>query len=102
MDETGAFAGRAGVRHVMVEETPELEIAYAFAQPFWGRGLASEIAEALTARALAALRPASLVGVVVIGNHASCRVLEKTGYSFERQVAFHDAPCRLYRIRPSA
>ncbi len=102
MDETGAFAGRAGVRHVTVEETPEVEIAYALAKPFWARGLASEIAEALTARALAALRPASLVGVVVVGNAPSCRVLEKTGYIYERQVTFHDAPCRLYRVRPSA
>ena len=98
----GAFAGRAGVRHVVVGEAPEIEIAYAFAKPFWGQGLASEIARRLTALAVERLRPPSLVGVVMIGNHASCRVLEKTGFAYESEVIFHNAVCRLHRLRTSS
>jgi hypothetical protein len=40
----GAFAGRAGIRHILVDDTDEVEIAYAFKREFWGRGLASETA----------------------------------------------------------
>ncbi|MBB4423481.1 RimJ/RimL family protein N-acetyltransferase [Bradyrhizobium sp. CIR48] len=44
----GAFAGRAGIRHILVNDVDEIEIAYAFVRGVWGRGFASEIATALT------------------------------------------------------
>ena len=44
----GAFAGRAGIRHILVDGMDEIEIAYTFRRDLWGQGLASEIATALT------------------------------------------------------
>ncbi len=44
----GQFAGRAGIRHILVDGIDEIEIAYTFKREFWGKGLASEIATALT------------------------------------------------------
>src|SRR6202521_4722885 len=35
---TGEFAGRAGIRHLVVDGVPEVEVVYTFARPFWGRG----------------------------------------------------------------
>lgn len=43
----GAFAGRAGVRQIIVGGAPEVEVAYTFKRAVWGRGLASEITKAL-------------------------------------------------------
>src|SRR5262245_41447179 len=41
---TDQFAGRGGLRRCVVEGVPEVEISYAFLPPFWGRGLATELA----------------------------------------------------------
>src|SRR5688572_19388106 len=42
---TGRFVGRGGLRHVELEGVPEVEIAYALLPEYWGRGLATEIAQ---------------------------------------------------------
>lgn len=34
----------AGIRHVLVDGTDEIEIAYTFKREFWGQEIASEIA----------------------------------------------------------
>jgi len=95
--KSGEFAGRAGIRHVVVEDTGEIEIAYTLKRTFWGQGLASEIATALTTIARLQLRLPSLVGLVAVANGASRRVLEKTGFSLERRAIFHGAEVVLYR-----
>jgi RimJ/RimL family protein N-acetyltransferase len=93
----GAFVGRAGLRLVDLEGVPELEIAYTFTKAAWGRGLATEIAEALvTFWALRRSEP-ELVGLVVKGNAASERVLLKAGFLYERDALFHDQPCGVFR-----
>src|SRR5271154_6705477 len=54
--QTGEFAGRAGIRYVLVDDVSEIEIAYTFKRVLWGQGLASEITRALTNLGLAQLR----------------------------------------------
>ena len=93
----GEFAGRAGIRRILVEDVPEFEILYALKRDFWGRGLASEIASALTGMARSQLQLPSLVGFVVAGNDASSRVLEKCGFTRERTMLSRGAEVLLYR-----
>jgi RimJ/RimL family protein N-acetyltransferase len=95
--KSGEFAGRAGIRHVVVEDTSEIEIAYTFRRTLWGQGLACEIAGALTTIARSQLQLPSLVGLVALANGASRRVLEKTGFSLERHARFHREEVALYR-----
>ncbi|UQR61920.1 GNAT family N-acetyltransferase [Bradyrhizobium sp. C-145] len=95
----GAFAGRAGIRHILVDDVDEIEIAYAFKREFWGQGFASEIASALTDIGLSQLALSSLIGVVDIGNGASRRVLEKSHYLLERNTNRHGEDVVIYRIR---
>ena len=95
----GAFAGRAGIRHILVDGTDELEIAYTFKRSFWGQGLASEIATALTDIGLSQLELPSLIGLVHVGNGASRRVLEKTNYTLEKSTTYHGNDAVIYRIR---
>ncbi|MGY0572306.1 GNAT family N-acetyltransferase [Bradyrhizobium sp. RDM12] len=95
----GAFAGRAGIRHILIDDVNELEIAYTFRREFWGRGLASEIAPALTEIGLSRLKLPSLIGLVVVAHGASRRVLEKSNYLFEKHTTHHGEDVVVYRIR---
>ena len=82
---------------MVVEDASEIEIAYTLKRTFWGQGLASEIATALTTIARSQLRLPSLVGLVAVANGASRRVLEKAGFGLERHAIFHGAEVALYR-----
>jgi RimJ/RimL family protein N-acetyltransferase len=93
----GAFAGRAGIRHIVVDGTAEVEIAYTFKRDLWGQGLASEIATALTRIGLSQLELPSLIGLVAVGNGASRRILEKSNYVLERSTAHDRDDVVIYR-----
>lgn len=93
----GTFVGRAGLRHVELEGTAELEVAYTFIRSAWGKGFATEITEALVGIWQGRCSQPSLVGIVMKGNLPSERVLLKTGFSYERDAVFHDADCRVFR-----
>ncbi len=94
----GAFAGRVGIRHIIIEDVPELEIAYTFKRELWGQGLATEAAEALARLWRTQLDGPSLVGIASLENHASRRVLEKTGFKYEREAIYHGEPVVVYRL----
>ncbi len=95
----GQFAGRAGIRHVMLGEVPEVDVAYALPRHLWGQGLASEIAPALAEIGLGRLRLPSLVGFASPGNAASRRVLEKSGFGLDRTTTFKGETVVAYRRR---
>jgi RimJ/RimL family protein N-acetyltransferase len=99
--QTGEFAGRAGIRHLVIDDIAEAEVAYTFKRVLWGQGLASEIANALTRIGLVQFELPSLVGVVSVQNVASRRVLEKSNYMLERSTLYHGADVMLYRARSS-
>lgn len=95
----GEFAGRAGIRQAIVDGAEEFEILYTLKRDLWGRGLASEIAAALIETARSQLRLPSLVGLVVVGNDASRRVLEKSGFTLERTMPSRGEEVALYRLQ---
>ncbi|QQO16622.1 GNAT family N-acetyltransferase [Bradyrhizobium diazoefficiens] len=95
----GAFAGRAGIRHILVDDTDEIEIAYAFTRDLWCQGFASEIATAMTRIGLSQLSLPSLIGIVYVRNGASRRVLEKSNYLLEQSTNRHGENVVIYRIR---
>ncbi|MCP3476273.1 GNAT family N-acetyltransferase [Bradyrhizobium sp. CCGUVB1N3] len=96
---TGEFAGRAGIRHILVDDVDEIEIAYTFKRSLWGRGLASEIANALTRIGLARPELPSLIGLVFVENGASRRVLEKSDFILERSTIYRGENVVIYRAR---
>jgi RimJ/RimL family protein N-acetyltransferase len=94
----GAFAGRVGIRHTVLEDGPKVEIAYTFKRELWGQGLATEVAEALANLWRTWLAVPSLVGIASVSNLASRRVLEKTGFAYEREATYHGEPVVVYRL----
>ncbi|WP_091737585.1 GNAT family N-acetyltransferase [Phenylobacterium immobile] len=97
-DHAGRFAGRAGVRWTALEGVAEVEIAYAFHRAFWGRGLATEVAQALVGLWRDGGFSASLVGIASAENGASRGVLTKAGLVYERDAGFHGEPVVVYRL----
>ena len=55
--------GRAMLRHLLVDQVDEIEVGYAFYEPFWGRGLATEVTLACLPLARTLLRRSSIVAV---------------------------------------
>lgn len=94
---TGEFAGRAGLRWIVVDGKEDVEIAYTFKRSLWGQGLASEIAPALTHHGLVQLGLPSLVGLVSVENVASRRVLEKSTFTLERTTLYRGERIVVYR-----
>ncbi|RYU97305.1 GNAT family N-acetyltransferase [Emticicia agri] len=63
-----------------VEEHPgEIEIGYSLFEEYWGKGYATEMAEAMVAYALEQLKPQKIIGYVDSRNPASQKILEKMG-----------------------
>lgn len=97
--QAGEFAGRAGIRQVVVDGVEEIEVAYTFKRTLWGQGLASEITNALTGIGLSRLELPSLIGLVSVENAASRRVLEKSKFILERRTTYRGEDVVIYRIR---
>jgi [ribosomal protein S5]-alanine N-acetyltransferase len=96
--QTGAFAGRAGLRHIDIEGVDEVELLYALRPESWGRGLATEAGQALLYVAFSLLRAASVVAYTLPHNVRSRRVIEKLGFVYERDYLHEGEPHVLYRV----
>jgi RimJ/RimL family protein N-acetyltransferase len=95
---TGEFAGRGGLRHAIVNGNPEIELGYGFLQPFWGRGLATELAAESVRVAFAELGLSNLVCFTLPTNAASKRVMAKVGFRYECDIVHAGLPhvmCRM-------
>jgi RimJ/RimL family protein N-acetyltransferase len=95
--EDGSFVGRAGLRRIEIEGTPELEVAYTLARTSWGNGYATEVTRALVEIWRLRCPEQSLVGVVMKGNDRSEHVLLKSGFAYHRDALFHGEICGVFR-----
>jgi [ribosomal protein S5]-alanine N-acetyltransferase len=85
--ETGEYLGDAGI--MTLRETGELELGYRLAPRAWGRGLATEIAQAWLFHGMRTLGLPRVVAIADPEHAASIRVLEKVGMTLDR----HDHLC---------
>lgn len=99
---TGRFIGRGGLQRAVVGGGAEVEVAYALAAEWWGRGLATELALKSVRVGFAELRLGDLVAFTVPDNRASRRVMEKAGFRYERDVMHAGRLHVLYRTTASA
>jgi RimJ/RimL family protein N-acetyltransferase len=95
----GDPVGRAVLRHLTIDEVDEVEVGYAFYQPYWGRGLATEIAARCVDLADHELGLAEIIGLTDPANRASRHVLEKVGLTYERDCVYDDHLTALFRKR---
>jgi RimJ/RimL family protein N-acetyltransferase len=95
---SGAFVGRGGIRHVLIEGQDEIEIGYGLLPEYWGQGLAAEMSREALRLGFERLGLESIVSFTLPTNRPSRRVMEKLGLRFERDVIWADLPHVLYRL----
>jgi RimJ/RimL family protein N-acetyltransferase len=95
----GAFVGAIGIFPPENEWGPEPEVGYMLASRFHGRGLATEAVRAALGDAFGRLGLARIVAIVDEPNGGSIRVLEKAGFTLDREYAGDDGhPYRRYAL----
>jgi RimJ/RimL family protein N-acetyltransferase len=94
----GQFVGRGGLRNTNVGGNDEVELAYGLMSEFWGKGLATEMAEASLKVGFEQLGLADVVCFTMTTNRASQRVMEKVGFKYERDIIHADLPHVFYRL----
>ncbi|HEY0382202.1 MAG TPA: GNAT family N-acetyltransferase [Candidatus Elarobacter sp.] len=87
IEHDGMLAGGIGVTPGTHERSGTVMVGYWLGKRFWGRGIATDALRAVTAHALATLRPHRMWANVFADNAASARVLEKAGYVREAVLA---------------
>lgn len=96
---SGAVIGYCGLSQFPeVGGQPETEIGYRLAKLYWGRGYATEAAQAVREYAFGTLQLRRLVSIIDPRNVASIRVAEKVGMRYEKDVVFEGFLDRLYSI----
>jgi RimJ/RimL family protein N-acetyltransferase len=100
---SGRLIGDAGL--YPVDGSPdEVELGYTLARDAWGRGYATEAAQALVEHARTALDVARVVATVDPANAASRHVLEKLGMTASGERVAYGRPHAVYAVelRPPA
>jgi RimJ/RimL family protein N-acetyltransferase len=97
--ETGEPIASGMLRHVEIEGRPEVEVGYRVAAAWWGRGIATEMASALVGIARDRIELPEIVAFTLPSNLASRRVMEKVGFTYERDIEWAALPHVLYRLR---
>jgi RimJ/RimL family protein N-acetyltransferase len=103
--DTGDGAGWVGPTHpdYVPKLTDEIEIAWSLRRPFWGRGIATEAAQAAVSEALAHLHPAGLISLIARENGRSAAVAKRLGMRDLGSVAHGEleVQLRLYSLEAS-
>jgi RimJ/RimL family protein N-acetyltransferase len=94
--QSGKFAGWCGLWQL--RENGEIEVGYAVAKEFWGRGYASESAAAFLDYGFGPLALDKIVAVARPENTASRRVMEKLGMKFDYIGRFYERDLVHYSI----
>jgi len=84
--DSGEPVGRGGLQHMVVEGIAEVEVGYTVRAEEFGRGYATEMTGEIVSIGFRDLGLASIVGFTLPANSASRRVMEKTGFTFEREI----------------
>jgi len=93
---TAQLMGWCGLR--VLEDTNEIEVLYLFDKPFWGQGFATEAARRCVADGFHHYGLKSIIGLTLLGNIASQRVLEKSGLVFTNQAHYFGVDCNRFII----
>lgn len=91
---TGEMIGRAGFLNP--EGWPGFELGWMIAKSYWGRGYATEAAEAALAYAYRDLDKSRVISLIRRDNLPSIRVAEKIGARFDSEVEVLGAPALVY------
>jgi len=96
--DTGAFMGRAGLKHVYIDGADEIELLYALLPEYWSKGLATEAAKEIVRIGFEELGLENIACFTLPENKASQRIMEKLGFTYEKKCVHADLPHVFYRL----
>jgi [ribosomal protein S5]-alanine N-acetyltransferase len=96
---TGQPVGQAGLLALEIDGVAETGLGYLFHRPFWGRGYATEAAEACLGYAFTALGKPSVVAPIRPENAASLAVARKLGMQVQRSTVYAGFEHLIYLAR---
>jgi ribosomal-protein-alanine N-acetyltransferase len=91
-----AMIGWGGLQHF--NQGDEIEVGYAFAKAYWGRGLATELASACVRYGFTELGVDRIIAVADEANIGSRRGMEKIGMRHEKDIVHYGHPCVYYAV----
>ena len=94
---SGQMIGRVGYIHP--EGWPGIELAWTFARPFWGRGLATEAARACLQHGFSEFGFKHVISLIHPENRRSISVAERLGESPEGSTEIFGKTALIYGIR---
>jgi ribosomal-protein-alanine N-acetyltransferase len=92
--------GHCGLRYW--PDSSQVEVLYALARCYWGKGLATEGARASLRYGFEHLRLERIIAATLVENSASQRVLEKIGMQYERTFQFRGLDAISYSFARTA
>jgi RimJ/RimL family protein N-acetyltransferase len=95
---TGERIGRGGLSRAHVDGRDRLEIGWALHHKFWHRGYATEIGRAGLAFAFNELDADEVVSFTETHNERSRAVMERLGFSYEKDIIIDGGTFALYAI----
>jgi RimJ/RimL family protein N-acetyltransferase len=96
--DDGRFAGYCGIRELELDGVRDVEIGWHIRKPLWGRGLATEAAEAALDLAFGRFELTRLVAVIPVGHAASIAVATRLGMRPERESTYEGMPVVVYAV----
>ncbi len=90
--------GYCGIAIELIDGQLETELGYRLSEKYWGKGLATEAAQAALQYGLDRLKLPYIIAVVEPANYASIRVIEKLGMKYCKQTYFQGFQVNVYRM----
>lgn len=95
---TGKLIGDCGLHKVKIGENEEkIELAYRIHKQLWGKGFATEAAQAVLTYAFDVLHLSEVVSCIAHNNERSVRVAEKIGMTYWKEGMFMGKSFRVYK-----
>jgi [ribosomal protein S5]-alanine N-acetyltransferase len=92
----GRFLGHAILAYREAFDEPEL--GFALGKAFWGKGYATEVAEAVVRHGFEEGGLSRIFAVVFPENEPSWRILKRLGFVYEKDVTHYDLPLAYYAL----
>jgi ribosomal-protein-alanine N-acetyltransferase len=94
--QKGELIGQCGLQYL--ENTPEVELAYAIAKPYWGKGLTTEAVKTTLKYGFETIGLERIVAITGHTNLASQRVMTKSGLKYEKDAHYYGHDVVYYAI----
>jgi [ribosomal protein S5]-alanine N-acetyltransferase len=95
---TGDFVGYGGIKHAVVEDKDEIELAYAVSSAHWNKGFATEMSKAALKVGFEELHLERIVAFTLPHNKGSRSVMEHCGFTYQRDIVHAGLPHVLYHL----